>query len=181
MPLIPFINEKLAEKYDLNETFTESELESKSINKENILILGNYDDLQINDFRINSNSAYDLRVGDEYWCREVSFSLQKGDEITLKPGDFFCVQTIESIIMPKFRVGLIVSKVSALLNGFGVTTTKVDPGYRGPLVIYTYNYSSKNVKLKWGDKFCSLLIFSVDEDIIPYAKEAKKVPSSTRV
>lgn len=174
MPLIPFISKEQAEKEGIYCSFTDSAADF-SMDREQVFIQ-NIDQKQVANFSKDSNSSYDLRIGSEFWDSNGFRSITEGMEIKIKPKEFFCVKTIEYIHIPKNRFGIIVSKVSCLKKGYGVTTTKIDPGYAGELAIYVFNFSSKTIKINQGDKFCSLIIIDSVNGIIPYDKEPKILP-----
>jgi hypothetical protein len=55
-----------------------------------------------------------------------------------------------------------------LQEGIWNVPTKVDPGYPGPLHITVANLGKKTAKLKRGDAFCALVLFSVGKGVRPY-------------
>jgi dCTP deaminase len=174
MSLIPYISKEQSKITKLPCSYVESAA-GFDMNSDKVMIQ-NIDESQVEEFSKESNSTYDLRVGSEYWDSFGFRSIAEGGKIDIKPNKFFCVKTIEHIQIPKTRFGMIVSKVSSLAKGYGVTTTKIDPGYNGELVIYVYNYSPKSVSLKYGEKFCSLIIIDSAKGIIPYNKIPKQTP-----
>jgi len=118
----------------------------KNINKEQLLSVA------------DSNVSYDLRVGREFRDhRDPSKrELKEKGTITLLPGAAVIIETEEYLHLPKSMFGLIVPKVTLLQRGLSNTSSKVDPGYNGHLLITTFNLGKKTVELNRKEPFCSL-------------------------
>jgi dCTP deaminase len=133
--------------------------------------------LQTND---DSNISYDLRIGPEYWDHRdlAKGELPEGKDIPIHPGDAIIIQTEEWVQFPKCMFGQIVPKVSLLQEGISNTSSKVDPGYEGNLLITIYNLGKKEVRLSRGQPFCSLYILRVEDGARPYGKQPKRITSA---
>ena len=98
-----------------------------------------------------SNLTYDLRVGDEYKDHRYKGKADVGEEgIKLRPNSAVIIQTLEHVHLPKFRFGYIVPKVKLLQKGISNTSSKVDPGYDGRLLVTVFNLGSKTETLHKG-------------------------------
>src|SRR5690242_5213260 len=109
--------------------------------REQVLIL-NLDESQLRpETKDESNVTYDLRVGDEYRDHRDTGKTDTGEHgrIVLFPSSAVIIQTLEHVHVPKFRFGYIVPKVSLLQQGISNTSSKVDPGYEGPLLVTVFN------------------------------------------
>lgn len=145
-----------------------------SISGDKILIL----DIDENQFLSTSkdgNATYNFRIGSEYrdYLDEGSTSIDIDSEIVIGPGKTVVIKTLEDVSFPSSRYGLILPKVSLLQRGLSTVASKIDPGYHGTLAITLFNHSRSTEKLKYGDKFCSLTVFDVQNTSRPYDKPSK--------
>lgn len=168
MSVIPFIvtgqNRTVVEKQD--------DFEREG----NCIQITNLDHNQFKDDR-DSNVSYDLRVGKEYrhHSSEQKKDLGDNDFIKLSPGDAVIIQTVEQIHLPRTRFGQILPKVKLLQKGLSNTTSKVDPGYDGYLMITVFNLGKKTIELKKDEKFCSLIISKVADGAQLYNKGSQQI------
>lgn len=125
----------------------------------------------------DTNASYDLRVGQEYRDhRDINKKdLPQDGIIKLLPGAAVMIQTEEFVHFPKSAFGHIVPKVGLLQKGISNTSSKVDPGYNGPLIITVFNLGKKTVQLKRGDPFCTLYVLQVLGGARPYDKPPKQI------
>jgi dCTP deaminase len=130
----------------------------------------------------DSNTSYDLRVGQEYRDhRDIGKSeLPKGQELKLLPGAAIVIETEESVQLPRSMFGHIVPKVSLLQKGISNTCSKVDPGYHGHLLVTIFNLGKKEVSFKRGERFCSLYILDVKPGARAYSKDGKRIPGTAK-
>ena len=103
--------------------------------------------------------GYDLRIGDSYVIGGEEKSLSAGGEVKIIPRGIALVRTLEEIRMPKNKMlsGIITSKVSLSCRGISNISTTVDADWKGCLLIAIHNNSSKEIILKHGDQFCTIL------------------------
>jgi dCTP deaminase len=132
------------------------------------------------DHEHDANTSYDLRVGSEYRDHRDNHKTELGEKesIELLPGAAVIIQTKESVHFPRYKFGQILPKVGLLQLGVTNTTSKVDPGYNGYLLITVFNLGKKPVKLKHGEKFCSLVIQNVTPGAKVYNKSSKRIEGS---
>lgn len=97
----------------------------------------------------DSNVSYDLRVGAEYrnFREEGKKPLKHGESVILPAGGALIVQTLEFVHLPRSMFGIIAPKVTKLESGVSNTFSKVDPGYRGHLLISLFNLGKEPMKL----------------------------------
>jgi deoxycytidine triphosphate deaminase len=109
--------------------------------------------------------SYDLRVGGLYRRyspeKEGIEELKPDDLITLEPGDTALIVTRETVEMPKdgSLSAMILSKASIVARGFSGISTKVDPGWSGPLRVAVHNLSKRKLSLKFEELFCTIVFF----------------------
>jgi dCTP deaminase len=122
-----------------------------------------------------SNATYDLRVGPEYRDHTESHvtALAEGDDIRLVPGAAVVIATEESVEFPKAIFGYISPKVSLLQDGLSNTSSKVDPGYTGRLLVTVFNLGKKEVLLRRGTAFCALSLHVLGGNPRSYNKPPK--------
>ncbi|MCK4446364.1 MAG: hypothetical protein KAW56_04710 [Candidatus Marinimicrobia bacterium] len=166
-----------------NRTVVEHQSEFDSVGgiSGNVLLVQGLDHNQLCDPN-ETNVSYDLRVGNEYRDhRNIGKNnLQEGDFIEFLPGSAVIIETEEFVHFPNSAFGYIVPKVSLLQKGISNTPSKVDPGYKGKLLITVFNLGKKNVKLKRGERFCSLHIVKVLEGARPYDKAPKSIVGAAK-
>jgi dCTP deaminase len=148
-----------------------------------VIFIQNLDSKQISDTR-SSNVSYDLRVGNEYRDHRDrgTTDLDDSQAISLKPGSAVIIETAELVQFPKSRFGHIVPKVSLLQDGLSNTSSKIDPGYEGKLLITVFNLGKREIYLKKGQKFCTLYVIDVaiKDEVTPYAKEPQRIMGNSR-
>lgn len=136
-------------------------------------------DIDKNQFSVpgNTNASYDLRVGQRYrdHRQRAEKRLPKGGKIRLGPGMAVLIETEESVHLPRSAFGQIVPRVSLLQRGLSNTTSKVDPGYNGPLIITVFNMGRRTEYLHRGEPFCALFISNVLDGIRPYQQNPKRI------
>lgn len=125
----------------------------------------------------DSNVSYDLRVGREYRDHRNSGkkTLSEDGAIKLLPKAAVIIETEEYVHFPRHAFGLIVPKVSLLQRGISNTSSKIDPGYNGNLLITVFNLGKKTVTLKRFQPFCSLHVHEIGKGVRPYTKSQKRI------
>jgi dCTP deaminase len=142
----------------------------------NVIRIYEFDPNQITDSK-SSNVSYDLRVGEEYkgHADMHKTGVAEGDKVRLDPGAAVIIETEEEVNFPRCRFGHIVPKVTLLQKGISNTSSKVDPGYSGKLLITVFNLGKKTVELKRKEPFCTLYVLNVEDGSIAYEKQGKKL------
>lgn len=151
---------------------------SSEFDKQGTAILIQYGDIeQLEADTEDCNDGYDLRVGSAYRDHRNDYAevLGQKDKIPLLPGNAVIIQTEESVEFPEHRFGQIFPKVSLLQTGVANTPSKVDPGFRGHLLITVFNYGKRKVFLSRGQRFCSLHVFNVEGPVRPYKKDPPEI------
>ena len=110
-----------------------------------------------------SNVSYDFRIGNKYRSHRENTPRQipDGGTITLRPGSALIIETEEFVHLPQGMFGIIAPRVSLLQLGLSTTFSKVDPGYRGHLLITLFNLGQTTQILKKGQSFCAFSLFDV--------------------
>jgi dCTP deaminase len=144
-----------------------------------VTLIQNLDNSQLQS-NVTGNATYDLRVGPEY--RYLS-QPQKGEigeegEIILQRAASVLIETEESLHLPRTVFGVVLTKVSLTQKGVTNTPSKVDPGYSGPLIITVTNFGREPVKLKRGEKLCSILFLRMESPANAYEGGKKRIIGS---
>lgn len=101
---------------------------------------------------------------------ETVADMEKGDkELVFKPGDFFLVQTMESVnspaegviiekgAKPVLLVPVIFPRSTLQRSGLFLRATKTDPGYAGKLTFGIANLGGQTIKLELGSRIANLV------------------------
>ena len=125
----------------------------------------------------SSNISYDLRIGQEYRDHRDAGkrTLNHSGTIVLHPGTAVIVETEEFVHLPHTLFALLVPKVSLLQKGISHTTSKVDPGYQGRLLVTLFNLGKQAVTLKRYDPCCAMCVMRVEGTARPYTKSDKRI------
>jgi len=83
-------------------------------------------------------------------------NLKIGDPITIRPGQFFIAETLESLTLPSDIVGRLEGKSSFARLGIVIhqTSARFDPGWDGTAALELRNNSDNDVVIYCGDKIC---------------------------
>ena len=102
---------------------------------------------------------------------------KKSKIITMKPGDYILVRTIESVKIPKEKTiieeGLppryvmphVYPRKSLQTYGISFYATKTDPGYSGPLVFGIKNNRNENFSFELGARMFNIVFHQVTGEI----------------
>jgi dCTP deaminase len=109
----------------------------------------------------------DIRQGvNKEMYKEIN--LKVGDPITIRPGQFFIGETLETLTLPNDIIGRLEGKSSFARLGIVIhqTSARFDPGWDGPAALELRNNSDNDVVIYCGDKICAFaferLSFSVE-------------------
>ncbi len=134
----------------------------------------------------------DIRVGEVYEIEGDGFlgvterkmpnikkiaSISDGDkEVTMKPGDYLLVKTMERFNIPSEKVEIekgVKKHLTPIINprstlqrcGIGLFKTKTDPGYSGELTFGIANLGKQNFRFELGARMFNVLIEEVTGEI----------------
>ena len=140
------------------------------------LLIVNLDPEQLTNENV-SNVSYDFRIGDKYrsHLEDTPQEISADGTITLRPGSALIIQTEEFVHLPRRMFGIIAPRVSLLQQGLSTTFSKIDPGYRGNLLITLFNLGQSTQILKKGQTFCALTLLDVRAGAWLYNQGAKQL------
>jgi deoxycytidine triphosphate deaminase len=90
------------------------------------------------------------------------------DEVVIKPGEYYLVQTAETINTPLDLMPMVYPRSSLFRSGLLLLATKTDPGYRGQLTFGLTNLGPFEVRLQLGARFCNIVFYKIEGDVIGY-------------
>ncbi len=93
---------------------------------------------------------------------------RKQDWVTIKPGDYYLVSTMETINTPKDLMPVIYPRTSLFRSGLLLLNSKTDPGYKGTLTMGLKNLSEFEVNLQLGARICNIVFFKIEGKVISY-------------
>lgn len=123
-------------------------------------------------------AGFDLRLGEVYRIKGDAFlgieerhtpqielveKYVEGEQkrITIRPGDFYLVKTIERVNMPENLTASITPRSTTYRSGIFIRTGNVPPGYRGGLTFGLSNEGTATVKIELGARFVHIQFHEV--------------------
>lgn len=88
--------------------------------------------------------------------------------VTVKPKEYYLIQTIESVNTPLDLMPVIYPRSSLFRAGLLLLNSKTDPGYKGPLTMGLTNLSPFPVKLQMGARICNMVFFRIEGKSVSY-------------
>lgn len=92
----------------------------------------------------------------------------KVKEVTIKPGNYFLVQTFEEINTPEDLMPIVHTRTSLFRSGLLLLNSKTDPGYSGKLTMGLTNLSPFSVKLQLGARICNIIFYKIEGKTVKY-------------
>lgn len=89
-------------------------------------------------------------------------------EVTIKPGEYYLVQTFEEINTPLDLMPILHPRTSLFRSGLLLLNSKTDPGYVGQLTMGLTNLSPFPVKLQLGARICNIIFHKITGRTIKY-------------
>ena len=133
------------------------------------------------------HASYTLRLGDHVEVCEareahapitrdfVVRNLVSGEHIELKPGDTAKLFSIEVLRRPSSVLAFTVARGLMFFESLVPENTYVDPGFSGTLYTTVTNFSSRIIRLHFGDPVARLFFYLLSEEVEePYLRGAAK-------
>lgn len=109
-----------------------------------------------------------LHVGGDSRLKEREAKTHPINSVTIKPGDFFLVKTVESVNMPENLTAGITPRSTTYRSGLMIRTGNVPPGYCGGLIFGLKNEGSVTVEIEMGARFVHIQFSEVKGGGNPY-------------
>jgi dCTP deaminase/dUTP pyrophosphatase len=121
-------------------------------------------DLRVGRFHRPASETH-LGVSDRKMPKITELS---GDRITLKPGEYVLVETIEKVNMPANVAAKILPRSSLFRLGCSLETALVDPGYKGALTMGLSNISKHDFTIERGARIAQIVFEEVEGETTLY-------------
>lgn len=92
----------------------------------------------------------------------VSYDAKKKNKITVKPGDFYLISTIEEVNLPQDITANFKPRTTTFRSGLNIRTGNVAPGYQGKLTFAMKNEGPVPVTLEMGCRIVHVQFSWVD-------------------
>ena len=126
-----------------------------------------------------NGAGYDLRVGRFYNIHgETLLGVEKrvlpladeikADQVTIKPGEYLLIETLEKVHMPKNLMARILPRSTLFRAGCSLITAVVDPGYYGTLTMGLTNLSGTDFRLEKGARVGQIVFEEVSGEALSY-------------
>jgi len=125
-------------------------------------------------------SGYDLRLGRAYCLKSGGFlgvkerktpQVEELDftKLTVKPGEYILVETLEKVNMPKDLMARILPRSSVFRCGCSLMNAVVDPGFSGTLTLGLKNESQHDFDLEKNAKIAQIVFEEVKGETKQYS------------
>lgn len=114
--------------------------------------------------KISGGAAYLGITERETPTIETLYTFKKNlkQEIKIKPGEFYLLQTLEEVNLPNDVVAQVKPRTTTFRSGLIVRTGAVQPGYKGSLTFGAFNAGPLPVVIELGARFAHIQFFWVD-------------------
>lgn len=111
--------------------------------------------------------SYDLCIGNEACILRTGqkLKLKRGEFIDIEPSSTVIILTLEYIVLSKIFGGIIQPKARHLIVGIDQSSAKIDPTWYGNLGIAITNKCNEIISFKWGDPFCTMITFKLENEV----------------
>jgi deoxycytidine triphosphate deaminase len=99
---------------------------------------------------------------------EFKLGNETQEDIVIKPGQYYLVQTYEKFNVPMDLMPHIYPRTSLFRAGLLLLVGKPDPGYSGQLTFGLTNLSPFEVKLQMGTRFCNVVFHEIAGETVSY-------------
>ena len=136
------------------------------------------EDLGGRDLENPEGAGLDLRLGEVFKIEGETFlGIEKRDTVkhtslakydpkktatfTVKPGEFYLVQTIEAVNLPDTIVATMYPRTTLIRSGVWVLSSQVNPGYQGKLTLGLKNMGNCDFKVELGARIVHIIFWEV--------------------
>ena len=120
-------------------------------------------DLRVGEiFKIEGDTVLGIEKRKTVGSKSVAkFDPKKPTSFTIKPGEFYLVQTIERVNLPDYLVATMHPRSTLLRSGVWLLTTQIAPGYKGPLNIGLKNMGNNDFTVELGARIVHVIFWEV--------------------
>lgn len=91
----------------------------------------------------------------------AKYDPKKSSTFTIKPGEFFLVQTMEEVNLPDYLVATLHARSTLLRSGVWLLTTQVAPGYKGGLNLGMKNMGNSDFTVELGARIVHIIFWEI--------------------
>ncbi len=99
---------------------------------------------------------------------EYKSTSDEQEDVVIKPGEYYLVQTLESVNTPEDLMPMIYPRSSLFRAGLLLLNSKTDPGYKGSLTMGLTNLSPFEVRLQMGARICNMVFYKIEGKTVSY-------------
>lgn len=118
-------------------------------------------------------ASYDARLGPEAYISKAEQKVNLGEHplLTIRPGDFALVMSLERIQLPNNCAARIGIRSEFTRQGLvALQGPQIDPGFNGRLFTGLVNLSPNDIVMQYMDPFCTIEFYQLSEHVKkPYA------------
>ena len=91
----------------------------------------------------------------------AKFDPGKSSSFTIKPGEFYLMQTVEKVNLPENVLAIPYTRSTLLRSGVWLLLTQVAPGYKGVLTFGLKNMGNSNFKVELGARVAHIIFYEI--------------------
>ena len=125
-------------------------------------------------------AGYDLRLSKAYRLKSGGFIGVKDrrtpeveeikfETLTLKPGEYILIETLEKVAMPKDLIARILPRSSVFRCGCSLMNAVVDPGFNGTLTLGLKNESAHEFQIEKNARIAQIVFEEVSGETKMYS------------
>lgn len=105
--------------------------------------------------------GYDLRIGAAYIpdSNMETAVFEEGATVAIEPGRTLQILSEEFVWLSQDIIATVHSRGSFSAKGLILNSTSVDPNWNGKMAFALFNFSNKNVEIKIGERFSTMIFF----------------------
>ena len=116
--------------------------------------------------------SLDIRVGTQFQRGHSSMPIERldfGKSVTIEPNEYLRFVTLEILKFPDNVSGIVTLWGGFSSIGLLMPPTRIDPGWRGKLVLGVFNLSPNTIRLFVGQRIASISLFKLEKKVpAPY-------------
>jgi len=91
----------------------------------------------------------------------AKYDLKKSTKVTIKPGEFYLMQTVEKVNLPDNIVCIPYPRSTLLRSGIWLLSTQIAPGYSGLLTFGLKNMGNSKFKVEMGARVAHIIFYEI--------------------
>jgi len=113
-------------------------------------------------FKISGETFLGVKTRDTVDHKSVAkYDPKKSKAFTIKPGEFYLMQTMEKVNLPDNIVSIPYPRSTLLRSGIWLLATQVAPGYRGILTFALKNMGPRPFKVEMGARVAHVIFYEI--------------------